>query len=447
MRIRWRDFEIPNSVVCEDESRKSTYGKFYVEPFERGFGITVGNSLRRILLSSLEGAAIVYAKIEGVQHEFTSLTGVYEDVTEVVLNLKNVLMQIEGDVEEVELSIRVDKAGDVTAGDIEHGPEVTIVNPDLHIAKLTQDIPFNIDLKARKGRGYFTAPENRDGDNEIGVIWMDSSFSPVSRVRYKTENTRVGQLTNYDRLVLEIWTNGALKPEMALVESSKILRKHLNPFIQYSDIGASVQPEEQVVVEEVVESPDLDELRKKLEMPISALSLGVRAYNCLDGESIRTVGQLVAWKESDLLRVRNFGQTTLDEIKSKLVEIGLDLGMDVPASISIEPSGGMHISAAIPQDSFSEAPALNPDDSFPEAPLSVPGEVQEPLSVPDDSFPDAPLSVPDEVQAPLSVPDEVQAPLSVPDEVQAPVPDSQPTEAEDGATDPETSVDSSAGTL
>ena len=350
MRIRWRDFEIPNSVVCEEESRESTYGRFFVEPFERGFGITVGNSLRRILLSSLEGAALVYAKIEGVQHEFTSMTGVYEDVPVVVLNLKDVEMQIEGAVDEVDLKIRVDKAGDVTAGDIEHGPEVTIVNPELHIAKLTQDIPFNIDLKARKGRGYNTAPENRDGDNEIGVIWMDSSFSPVSRVRYKTENTRVGKLTNYDRLVLEIWTNGALRPEMALVEASKILRKHLNPFIQYSEIGVAVQPEEQVVEEEIAESPDFDELRKKLEMPISALSLGVRAYNCLDGESIRTVGQLVAWRESALLKVRNFGQTTLDEIKAKLVEIGMDLGMDVPAGFVPQDSVGLHISAAIPQD-------------------------------------------------------------------------------------------------
>jgi DNA-directed RNA polymerase subunit alpha len=405
MRIRWRDFEIPNSVICEDESRKSTYGKFYVEPFERGFGITVGNSLRRILLSSLEGAALVYAKIEGVQHEFTSMTGVYEDVTEVVLNLKNVLMLIEGNADEVELKIRVDKAGDVTAGDIEHGPEVTIVNPDLLIAKLTQDIPFNVDLRARKGRGYATAPENRDGDNEIGVIWMDSSFSPVSRVRYKTENTRVGQLTNYDRLVLEIWTNGALKPEMALVEASKILRKHLNPFIQYSNIGAVVQPEEQVVAEETTESPDLDELRKKLEMPISALALGVRAYNCLDGESIRTVGQLVAWKEPDLLRVRNFGQTTLDEIKAKLVEIGLDLGMEVPASISVEPVG-MHISAAIPQDPMPE------------------------------------YQVPISEEPPVPAPDLEEPPVPAPD-LEEPVPG--PADADDS--DAEAGVDISAGTI
>ncbi len=425
MRIRWRDFEIPNSVICEDESRKSTYGKFYVEPFERGFGITVGNSLRRILLSSLEGAALVYAKIEGVQHEFTSMTGVYEDVTEVVLNLKNVLMLIEGNADEVELKIRVDKAGDVTAGDIEHGPEVTIVNPDLLIAKLTQDIPFNVDLRARKGRGYATAPENRDGDNEIGVIWMDSSFSPVSRVRYKTENTRVGQLTNYDRLVLEIWTNGALKPEMALVEASKILRKHLNPFIQYSNIGAVVQPEEQVVAEETTESPDLDELRKKLEMPISALALGVRAYNCLDGESIRTVGQLVAWKEPDLLRVRNFGQTTLDEIKAKLVEIGLDLGMEVPASISVEPVG-MHISAAIPQDPMPE--------------YQVP--ISEEPQVPAPGFEEPQVPAPDleEPQVPAPDLEEPQVPAS---DLEEPVPG--PADADDS--DAEAGVDISAGTI
>ena len=349
MRIRWRDFEIPNSVTVEEDSRKSTYGKFVVEPFERGFGVTVGNSLRRILLSSLEGAALVSAKIEGVQHEFSTMHGVYEDVTEILLNLKNVLLLIEGEVGEVELSIRVDKMGDVTAGDIEHGPEVTVINPDLHIAKLTQDIPFNIELTARKGRGYSTAAENCDGDNEIGVIWMDSSFSPVSRVRYKTENTRVGQQTNYDRLILEIWTNGALKPDLGLVEAAKILRKHLNPFIQYSEIGVLVQPEEQVVSEEVVESPDLDELRKKLEMPISSLSLGVRAYNCLDGESIHTVGQLVFWKESDLLKVRNFGQTTLDEIKLRLGEMGLNLGMDVPAS-AVPEVAPVHISPVISQD-------------------------------------------------------------------------------------------------
>ena len=394
MRIRWRDFEIPNSVVCEEGSRKPTYGKFEVEPFERGFGVTVGNSLRRILLSSLEGAALVSTKIEGVEHEFKTMHGVYEDVTEIVLNLKNVLLTIEGDADETQLAIRVDKMGDVTAGDIEHGPEVTIVNPELHIAKLTQDIPLNMDLKARKGRGYSTAAENCDGDNEIGIIWMDSSFSPVSRVRYKTENTRVGQQTNYDRLILEIWTNGALSPEMGLVESAKILRKHLNPFVQYSEIGVLVQPEEQVVSEEAVESPDFDELRKKLEMPISALSLGVRAYNCLDGESIHTVGRLVAWKESDLLKVRNFGQTTLDEIKLRLGEISLNLGMEVPAS-SIPEAVPAHISPVISQAveivPEPEDAAISPEDSQSNSQaVEIAPELEDAAISPEDSESDSP---------------------------------------------------------
>ncbi len=332
MRIRWRDFEIPNSVICEEESRTSTYGKFIVEPFERGFGVTVGNSLRRILLSSLEGSAIVSAKIEGAQHEFTSMTGVYEDVTDIILNLKDVLITLEGDAREAMLEIAVDKKGVVRAADIQAGPEVTVVNPELHIATLTQDIPFKVDLVARKGRGYATAEENSAGDNEIGVVWMDSSFSPVSRVRYKTENTRVGQHTNYDRLILEIWTNGTVSPEMALVEASKILRRHLNPFIQYADLGYRLQGESGLAVEEpVTASPDSEELRQKIEQPVSALELSVRAYNCLDGEDIKTIAELVSWKESDLLKVRNFGKTTLVEIKAKLEEIGLSLGMEVPA--------------------------------------------------------------------------------------------------------------------
>jgi DNA-directed RNA polymerase subunit alpha len=331
MRIRWRDFEIPNSVVCEEETRSPTYGRFIVEPFEQGFGVTIGNSLRRILLSSLEGAALVSAKIEGVQHEFTSMTGVYEDVTDIVLNLKQLRLALH-DVGEAEMRIRVDKKGAVTAADIEHGPEVEIVNKDLHIATLTQDIPFNVDLRARIGRGYATAEENCRGDNEIGIIWMDSAFSPVSRVRYKTENTRVGQRTNYDRLVLEVWTDGTVKPEMAVVEAAKILRRHLNPFIQYAEIGVELQADAGSFVDEgSVQIPaDVEDLKRKLEMPISGLDLSVRAINCLEGESIRTVGDLVQWKEQDLLKVRNFGKTTLVEVQTKLSDLGLRLGMEVP---------------------------------------------------------------------------------------------------------------------
>ena len=329
MRIRWRDFEIPNSVVCEESTRTNDYGKFLVEPFERGFGVTVGNSLRRILLSSLEGTAVVSAKIEGVQHEFSSMTGVYQDVTDIVLNLKRLLLAIH-DHDSAELRIRKDKKGDITAADVEHGPEISIVNKDLKIATLTQDIPFNVDLVARRGRGYATAEENSEGENEIGVIWLDASFSPVRRVRYRTENTRVGQRTNYDRLMLEIWTDGSLAPDMALVEASKIMRRHLNPFIQYADLGFEMQAGDGLNIEEPAPSEDLDELRRKLELPINALDLSVRAYNCLDGEGIKSVRELVTRTESELLKVRNFGKTTLDEIKLKLTEIGLTLGLEVP---------------------------------------------------------------------------------------------------------------------
>jgi DNA-directed RNA polymerase subunit alpha len=328
MRIRWRDFEIPNSVVCEESTRTPQYGKFMVEPFERGFGVTVGNSLRRILLSSLEGAAVVSVKIEGVQHEFSTLTGVYEDVTDIVLNIKNLLL-ILYDGDSAELKIRSDKKGEVRGADIQHGPEVRIMNPDLLLATLTQDVPLNIDMTVRKGRGYLTAEENSRGDNEIGVIWVDSAFSPVSRVRYKTEDTRVGQLTNYDRLILEIWTNGTVSPEMALVEASKILRKHLNPFIQYTEIGHSLQSDSGLSVEEGLLTTDIEEKRRKLEMPVSSLDLSARAQNCLEGQDIKTVGDLVRRSEAELLKVRNFGKTTLLEIKTKLREFGLALGMSM----------------------------------------------------------------------------------------------------------------------
>ena len=328
MRIRWRDFEIPNSVVCEESSRTPTYGRFMVEPFERGFGVTMGNSLRRILLSSLEGSAVVSVTIEGVQHEFSTLTGVYEDVTDIILNIKSLLLVLY-DGEEANIKIRAERKGEIRAADIQHGPEVRIVNHDLLIATLTQDVPLNIDMVVRKGRGYRTAEENSKGDTQIGVIWVDSSFSPVTRVRYKTEDTRVGQLTNYDRLVLEIWTNGTLTPEMSLVEASKILRKHLNPFVQYADVGQVLQVESGLPSEETTLSIDVEEKKRKLQMPVTSLDLSVRAQNCLEGQGIKTLGDLVSRTESDLLKVRNFGKTTLMEIKTKLREIGLGLGLDL----------------------------------------------------------------------------------------------------------------------
>lgn len=333
MRIRWRDFEIPSSVTCDQETRSSTYGRFLIEPFERGFGVTVGNSLRRILLSSLEGAAVTSIKIEGVQHEFSTLTGVYEDVTDIVLNVKGLLLKLD-DVDTARLEIFRDRKGEVTAGSIKAPESVEVIDPDYHIATLTQDVPFRMEIDVARGRGYSTAEENSRGDEEIGLIWVDSSFSPVTRVRYKTEDTRVGQLTNYDRLILEIWTNGTIKPELALVEAAKILRKHLNPFVQYTDIGYELQRESGLGAEEpppeMPTGADLEELRKKLSLPISALELSVRAYNCLEAENINTLYDLVSRSEEEMLKVRNFGKTSLVEIKEKLEAMGLELGMPIP---------------------------------------------------------------------------------------------------------------------
>ena len=328
MRIRWRDFEIPSSVTCDQDTRTSSYGKFVIEPFERGFGVTVGNSLRRILLSSLEGAAITSIKIDGVQHEFSTLTGVYEDVTDIVLNVKRLRLRVTSG-EDARLEVFREKKGEISAGEIKCPPEVEILDANQPVASLTQDIPFRLELRAARGRGYATAEENSKGDNEIGVIWLDSSFSPVTRVRYKTEDTRVGQLTNYDRLILEIWTNGTIKPELALVEAAKILRKHLNPFIQYTEIGYEAQEHSGLTqVEEAMPvGPSQEEIQRKLDLSISALGLSVRAYNCLEAENIQTVRDLVGRTEEEMLKVRNFGKTSLVEIREKLQELGLKLGM------------------------------------------------------------------------------------------------------------------------
>ncbi len=323
MRVRWREFELPNRVECLEESKSPSYGHFIIEPFERGFGHTIGNSLRRVLLSSIEGAAIVEARIDGVDHEFTTKPGVYEDITHVILNLKQVLVRLK-EGEEGEVYIKKTGVGPITSGDIEHDDNIEVVNPDQLIATLTDNVEFNAILKVRKGRGYQTAAENAGGEKEIGSIWMDSTFSPVTRVRYRVENTRVGQLTNYDKLSLEVWSNGTISPENALVEGAKILRKHLNPLVKYFELGSEVlQPR----LPEVHEEPGEDEELKQLyDLPISHLELSVRASNCLESENISTIRELVSRTEDELLRIRNFGQTSLDELKEKLGELNLKLG-------------------------------------------------------------------------------------------------------------------------
>lgn len=324
MRIRWRGLELPNRVVSDRSTLTDTYGKFTAEPFERGFGVTVGNSLRRILLSSLEGSAVTRVKIQGVQHEISTISGVVEDVTDIILNIKSLVVRNASDLPR---TIRIERheKGLVLAKDIITDPDVEIINPDHVIATLTDDVPFVVEMTVENGRGYRTAEENAGKEREIGIIPVDSSFSPVVRVKHEIEDTRVGQKTNYDKLLIEIWTNGTVSPQMALVEGAKILRKHLNPFIQYAEPGPEIGLDD---VAAVPESGSVDvELERKLNMSLAELELSVRATNCLESEGITTVRDLVIRSDEELLEVRNFGETTLKEVKQKLLERGLQLGM------------------------------------------------------------------------------------------------------------------------
>lgn len=334
MRIRWRNFELPTRVIMDRESASSKYGKFFVEPFERGFGTTIGNGLRRVLLSSIEGTAISSVKIDGVVHEFSTIPGVYEDITDIILNIKQLRVKLHTDGP-VTLVIEKKGKGPVTAGDIKTDANAEIVNRDLHIATLTDEVPFRCELIARKGRGYITAEENAGEDQELGVVPVDSIFSPVHRVKYSIESTRVGKFTNYDRLVMEIWTDGTVTPEEALVEASKIYRKHLNPFVQYYETREEALVTEggsafEVREEKVAAAPAGDIFSR----PIEDLELSVRAKNCLDSENVKTIGDLVRRSENELLGVKNLGKTSLTEIKKKIEDLGLTLGMNVETPVA-----------------------------------------------------------------------------------------------------------------
>jgi DNA-directed RNA polymerase subunit alpha len=308
-------------VLCEDETQTDSYGKFMAEPFERGYGVTVGNSLRRVLLSSLEGAAVVAFKIAGVQHEFSSLDGVIEDVTDIALNLKQLLVEVHTD-EPKTLKIDLSKKGAVTGADIQCDADTEVTSKDLHIATLTENVPFSMEIEVKKGRGYVTAEENQREPEVIGRIAIDSSFSPVRRVRYRTEDTRVGQRTNYDRLILEVWTDGTVTPELALVEASKILRKHLDPFVQYFELGHELQAGQ---VPEIEEPSDEWEDAPGHDVSINELNIPARAQNCLAAENIRTLGDLILRSEEELLQLKNFGKASLDEIMVELKNRGLSL--------------------------------------------------------------------------------------------------------------------------
>ncbi len=325
MRIRWRGLELPSLVTAERSTLSATYGKFVAEPFERGFGVTVGNSLRRILLSSLEGSAVTQIKLHGAQHEFSTLPGVVEDVTDIVLNVKSLVVKNYSEQTRV-VRIEKNQKGPVTGADVRTDEQVEVINKDHLIATLTEDVPFLLEMVVENGRGYVPATEHTPQAQEIGIIPVDAAFSPVIRVRYEVEETRVGQKTNYDKLTMEIWTNGSVSPEMALVESAKILRKHLNPFVQYNELGPMVHSEARaagaIAIDQATEA--------KLAMSLAELELSVRATNCLESENITTVRDLVTRTEEQLLEVRNFGETTLAEVREKLSDIGLRLGMRLP---------------------------------------------------------------------------------------------------------------------
>jgi DNA-directed RNA polymerase subunit alpha len=306
----------------DENSSTTTYGRFVVEPFERGFGTTVGNSLRRILLSSLEGAAVSKIKIPSVAHEFTSIQGVMEDVTDIILNVKSLIIKTVVDGQRV-MRVSAKKVGEVRASDIDAEAGIEILNTDQVLATLTDNIDFSLEMTVDRGRGYRTATENADEADELGIITIDSLFSPVTRVRYKTEETRVGQRTNYDRLIVEIWTNGTVLPEDALVEAAKILRKHLNPFVQYNLVGSATGVGNPL--SGVRAAGGLDEgTQAKLRMSIQDLELSVRANNCLESNHIQTVGDLLKMSEAQLLKIRSFGKTSLREVKRKISNLGLE---------------------------------------------------------------------------------------------------------------------------
>jgi DNA-directed RNA polymerase subunit alpha len=320
MSVRLGRFELPKVPVKDEATANESYAKFIAEPFEAGYGVTVGNALRRVLLSSIEGGAITNVKITGANHEFQTLPNVVEDVTDIILNLKAVRFKC-ADHEPRTLSISVNKEGDVTAADIEEVTGIEVVNKKQHICTLDKKTKFEAELTVRVGRGFATGEENKYPDMPIGVIPLDSIFSPVTRVKYAVEATRVGQRTDYDKLVLEIWTDGRIEPEEALKQASSILRKHIEPFYNYD--------EAQVTFDETApaQNQENQKLKKLLNMSVNEIELSVRAANCLNNANITSVGQLAMKSEQEMLKYRNFGKKSLNEIKEKLTGLGLSLGM------------------------------------------------------------------------------------------------------------------------
>ena len=326
MSTRLSRFEMPKFVVKDEKTATDTYAQFVAEPFEAGYGRTIGNSLRRVLLSSLEGASIASVRIQGAEHEFCHLKGCVEDVTDIVLNLKKILFRMYTRTPKM-LRIKVKGPAEVTAADIQADASVEVLNPEQVICTLDDDGVFNAEIEVQIGRGYCPAEWNKKPDQEIGLIPMDTLFSPVRRVKYAVENTRVGRRTDYDKLILDIWTDGRITPDEALTLSAAILRHHLDVFVNYDKDIVEFQESEKAV------DPAREELAKKLAISVNEIELSVRAANCLNNANITTVGELAQKTEAEMLKYRNFGKKSLNEIKQKLAELGLSLGMTFDAEL------------------------------------------------------------------------------------------------------------------
>jgi DNA-directed RNA polymerase subunit alpha len=322
MGIKWRDFQLPKRLECDESTYTPTYGKFSAAPFERGYGVTLGNSLRRVLLSSIEGSAVIAVKFFGVAHEFSTIPGVLEDTTEIILNIKSLIINSHSKIPKT-MYIKRNTKGQVRAEDIEADETIEIINPDLHIATLTKDTKFQVEMEVARGRGYVPAESNKKEDQAAGVIPIDSIFSPVKKVNFYVENTRVGQRTDYDKLILDIWTNGAINPKDALLYASNILQRHLDIFVNFGQLPEEIEEEEPGMTKEEIA------LYEKLRLPISELELSVRSSNCLRESNIKTIADLVKKTEDEMLSFKNFGKKSLNEIKELLAGMGLTLGMQV----------------------------------------------------------------------------------------------------------------------
>src|ERR1700722_20081303 len=333
MPVRLGRFEMPKRLTKEDSTATELYAKFVAEPFETGYGHTIGNSLRRVLLSSLEGAAISSIKVDGAVHEFATIDGIVEDMTEIVLNLKKILFRSQ--VREPQtLLLSVNKEGAVVAGDIELVQNLEIVNPKQHICTIDKKKKFEMELEVKVGRGFCPGDENKKPDQAIGVVAIDSLFSPVTRVRYAVENARVGQRTDYDRLIIELWTDGRISPDDALTQASAILQHHLDVFVGYDKNAVEFEETE------TKQDDEKSKLKKLLNMSVNEIELSVRAANCLNNANITTVGQLAMKTEAEMLKYRNFGKKSLNEIKDKLQQLGLSLGMKFETGL-VEPVAGV----------------------------------------------------------------------------------------------------------